>query len=453
MKGNKWKGAVSWLCIIALVLTSCFATFALPTNAFASEEGTVIDVTDFGADPSGQEDSAVPIQKAIEAAKEVDGPVTIYFPKGEYNIWPDDAITRRIYISNSTTPSNTELEENSIRTIGILLEDMQDVTLDGGGSKLIFHGKMMSFAVIDCENVKIQNLTYDFARPYVIDLTVEAVTEDTATVYIPDCYEYAIDGNRLIFYGEVSPKTGNRYWIYDNYPFDQWNNLLTGEIHRAWDGCMTLFENCTSIEELGNRRVLFHYSAPPKAQAGYNIQIKETTRDNPSMLLWESEDVTIRDINANFLHSFAIIGQFSKDITIDNVDVATNARKGTKTAASADVIQMSGCGGKITVQNCYFNNSQDDPINIHGTFLEIRRSWRPIKSACAIWSARPTVSRTIMWATRSSLLRVPACRPLVLKRCGTPLSPRWKIPQRKTMTWKTGRTSSSLLTGTSQTRF
>ena len=34
------------------------------------------------------------------------------------------------------------------------------------------------------------------------------------------------------------------------------------------------------------------YSAPPKAQAGYNIQIKETTRDNPSMLLWESEDVT-----------------------------------------------------------------------------------------------------------------------------------------------------------------
>ena len=29
---------------------------------------------------------------------------------------------------------------------------------------------------------------------------------------------------------------------------------------------MTLFENCTSIEELGNRRVLFHYSAPPKAQ-------------------------------------------------------------------------------------------------------------------------------------------------------------------------------------------
>lgn len=379
MKGNKWKGAVSWLCIIALVLTSCFATFALPTNAFASEEGTVIDVTDFGADPSGQEDSAVPIQKAIEAAKEVDGPVTIYFPKGEYNIWPDDAITRRIYISNSTTPSNTELEENSIRTIGILLEDMQDVTLDGGGSKLIFHGKMMSFAVIDCENVKIQNLTYDFARPYVIDLTVEAVTEDTATVYIPDCYEYAIDGNRLIFYGEVSPKTGNRYWIYDNYPFDQWNNLLTGEIHRAWDGCMTLFENCTSIEELGNRRVLFHYSGPPKAQAGYNIQIKETTRDNPSMLLWESEDVTIRDINANFLHSFAIIGQFSKDITIDNVDVATNARKGTKTAASADVIQMSGCGGKITVQNCYFNNSQDDPINIHGTFLEIQEVLAPNK--------------------------------------------------------------------------
>lgn len=38
---------------------------------------------------------------------------------------------------------------------------------------------------------------------------------------------------------------------------------------------------------------------------------------------------------------------------------------------SADFVQMSGCGGTIRIVNSTFEDPQDDPINIHGTFLQV----------------------------------------------------------------------------------
>ncbi len=56
--------------------------------------GEVIDVTEYGADPSGYKDSSPAIIEAIAAAKEktdAGESVTLSFPKGEYNFYPDKA--------------------------------------------------------------------------------------------------------------------------------------------------------------------------------------------------------------------------------------------------------------------------------------------------------------------------------------------------------------------------
>lgn len=151
---------------------------------------------------------------------------------------------------------------------------MQDVTVEGNDSTFMFHGRMMSFVTIDCENVIFQNFTNDFARPHVIDLTIEEVSENSATVYIPDCYEYEIKGNIINFYGEVSPKTGERYWTYTNYPYDQINEMTTEKTYRVWNGGQTLLSGVTSIQELGNRRVQFNYSTTPGRRPGSTFKSK-----------------------------------------------------------------------------------------------------------------------------------------------------------------------------------
>jgi len=40
-------------------------------------------------------------------------------------------------------------------------------------------------------------------------------------------------------------------------------------------------------------------------------------------------------------------------------------------AAWADCFHFSGCRGQITVEDCHFSGTQDDPVNVHGTHLRI----------------------------------------------------------------------------------
>ena len=86
----------------------CFLTFCLMAQSFAGgfttyaqeDAGVVIDATDYGADPTGEEDSAQAIWTAFEAAKEASEngtkSVTVSFPKGEYHIYKDYAQTSRL---------------------------------------------------------------------------------------------------------------------------------------------------------------------------------------------------------------------------------------------------------------------------------------------------------------------------------------------------------------------
>lgn len=69
--------------VICMLLSLVFPSSVGVSNAAsASDKVTVIDVTQYGADPTGVKDSAESIQAAIEAAKEVNGPVVLDFPKG-----------------------------------------------------------------------------------------------------------------------------------------------------------------------------------------------------------------------------------------------------------------------------------------------------------------------------------------------------------------------------------
>ena len=95
--------------ILSLVFAAClvisgFVPGAGVQKAEAAAETEVIDVTDYGVYPDSGKDSAVGIQEAIAAAKEATDEgkeVTINFPEGRYDIYPDKAVERELYISNT----------------------------------------------------------------------------------------------------------------------------------------------------------------------------------------------------------------------------------------------------------------------------------------------------------------------------------------------------------------
>ena len=150
--------------ILSLFSAACLAITGIVSGAGvqkaeAAARTEVIDVTDYGVYPDSGKDSAVGIQKAIAAAKDAtkEGKeVKINFPEGRYDIYPDKAIERELYVSNTVGAD----QNNKMKKIGIFLEDMDHVTVDGNDSLFMFHGKMTTFATIGCEDVEFKNLQW-----------------------------------------------------------------------------------------------------------------------------------------------------------------------------------------------------------------------------------------------------------------------------------------------------
>ncbi len=175
--------------LLAATLTICMILASVlpsvPVQAADNTDATVLDVSDFGVLPEN-EDNAEAIQDVIREAKEVNGPVVLSFPEGEYQFYPDKAYKKELYISNTVGAD----QNYKMKNIGFLFEDMQDVTVEGNGSLFLFHGRMTAFATIDCANITFRNLSFDYEVPSVIVITVESVddAEQAVILSVPDCY-------------------------------------------------------------------------------------------------------------------------------------------------------------------------------------------------------------------------------------------------------------------------
>ena len=360
--------------ILSLFSAACLAITGIVSGAGvqkaeAAARTEVIDVTDYGVYPDSGKDSAIGIQKAIAAAKDAtkEGKeVKINFPEGRYDIYPDKAIERELYVSNTVGAD----QNNKMKKIGIFLEDMDHVTVDGNNSLFMFHGKMTTFATIGCEDVEFKNFAVDFQVPTVIDMTVESVEGNTATVYIPECYNYEVSGSTIKWYSDVSPYTGQRYWSISDLSgyHTQREDTVQGIKFGAGNGNAAL-RGVASIEDLGNHRVKITYNSKAgEVQNGMCFQSRPTVRDHAGTFFWKSKDIKMTSLDIQFLHGFGMVGQHSENITMEDVDFEAPKESGRTTAGYADFVQMSGCKGAININNCTFAGPHDDPINIHGTF-------------------------------------------------------------------------------------
>ncbi|KRV47992.1 hypothetical protein AQ490_27045 [Wenjunlia vitaminophila] len=132
------------------------------------------------------------------------------------------------------------------------------------------------------------------------------------------------------------------------------------------------------MTDLGGGRIRIDYgTTTAPSDNGLVYTMRQTTRDTAAGFVWESSDVTVRRIAARYLHGFGIVGQFSENITFDHNEFRTDPTTGRTTSAFADMIQLSGVRGKVTITNNVFDGPQDDPINIHGTYLQVTQRLAP----------------------------------------------------------------------------
>ncbi|MDT3766658.1 right-handed parallel beta-helix repeat-containing protein [Gleimia hominis] len=354
----------------------CVLLAVIAPAAYADELVQTVSVADFGAKADSKQDAAEPVKAAIAKAKtmaEKGVSVRIVFPAGRYDIYPDKAPQRTLYVSN-TVGADASYKE---KRIGMLLEDTKNITVDGQGSEIIFHGKMTTFAAINSENVSFKNFQVDFEVPSAIDLTVEAVDPDAgiATVYVPEEYKYRVKGSDVEWFSDKSPYTHEAYWTERNaLPYVQRYDTKSGLTVRGdvWNN--PIFKHVAGVKDLGNNRLEFSYTqmeSELKNARGISYQMRQTVRDHPGVFLWKDKNVRLDTIDFRFLHGFGVVGQSTDTVQMNNLHFGVGVGTGRSTAGYADFIQMSGCKGAVEVTNSTFSNPHDDPINIHGTFQQV----------------------------------------------------------------------------------
>ena len=338
----------------------------------ATPAPAVVRVDAYGADPTGRTDSTPAVVAALRHAKKVDHnrPVRIVFSKGTYQLYPERAETRELYVSNTVGADQRYRDKK----IGLLIEDMHDVTVDGGGAKLVYHGLQTAFASIRSTNVTFQNFSFDYAAPEVIDATVASAGVSGGHAYrvlsIPAGSPYQVNGTHITWLGEKSPTTGQPYWQGEDGL--QYTQIHDPKAQKTWRGDNPLFNDVSSVTDLGNRKIRIDYTtAAQPSDSGLVYQMRLIERTEPGAFIWQSKNVTMRSMNAYYLQSFGVVGQFSENITIDKVNFAPDPKSGRSTASFADFVQMSGVKGKVSITRSLFDGPQDDPINIHGTYLEV----------------------------------------------------------------------------------
>ena len=354
------------------LLASCAVLVVLGGGQSPAEAArpTAVNVAAFGADPTGRADSAPAVKAALRYAKTLSAPVKVVFPKGTYQLYPEQAETRELYVSNTVGADQAFRDKQ----IGLLVEDMHDVTVDGQGAKLNYHGLQTAFAVIRSSNVTFTNFSFDYVAPKVIDATVAEAGVENGHAYriltVPAGSPYEVQGTHVTWLGEKSPVTGRPYWSgADGLEYTQIHDPVAETAQR---GDNPLFSDVAAMTDLGGRRIRIDYTtAVPPADKGLVYEMRQIEREQPGAFVWESSNVTLRGINAYYLQTFGLVGQFSENLTIDHVNFRPDPASGRSTASFADFVQMSGIKGKVTITDNVFDGPHDDPINIHGTYLEV----------------------------------------------------------------------------------
>ncbi len=316
--------------------------------------GDTLYVADFGVKTNSRGNASAALSRAVEACRGK-GCKVLVLPGGRVDLWAEGAAHRTLYISNATENDSLPKE----RSIGLLLEDMRNVTVEGNNTKIVLHDKMISFALLRSTNIRIRNVRFDYERPTMSELTIRNVTDTALEADIHPDSKYMIEDGRIRFYGEgwkmnashaILFKTDQQLMRYSSF-----RKLQTSPVVQTGEGKLRFTGDFT--------------------KAGFDpgdvLTVRDPYRDNAGAFISRSSNVTVEDVKMHYMHGLGIVSQFSRNITLRRVMVEPAEGSGRIISSFADAFHFSGCAGLVRLLDCRTSGLHDDAVNIHGTHLKI----------------------------------------------------------------------------------
>lgn len=284
------------------------------------------------------------------ATPEEAGEITINLAPGEYHFYPDGALRMSYYISNH--------DQQNIQPVAMPIVGQKNLTINGNGAVLIFHGKIQPVLFMDSENVKLRDVTIRHDNPYYNEGRIVEIKEGTTTLEYPEQFSWEVRDGVYYLTGDGEPKAPGAVLAFQSdgqmVPTGRWGDI-------GWP---------SKCEQVAPNRVRFHTDATSQGLSVGNILVqRHYGRPHPAMVLYRANATTLENVVFQDSQGMALIAQRSRDITI--LGGGCVCAPGRVYTVSADATHFSNCVGTITVENALYEGMMDDAINVHSTCLQI----------------------------------------------------------------------------------
>lgn len=303
-----------------------------------------------------------------------DGQTVTLEKNKEYHVEQDDCFCLKGYHFSNTA----SIEENpqGLRPVALFLKGKKNVCIDGNGAKLIIHGIMTPFLFDECENITLENLTIDYARPTMSEFTILKQTAPAEyLIKIADFSLFDIKNNRIIWHGEKN-KNGDYYWQID-YRDDMTiamrydpNTEYVQMMGANGDNRFPSIPEFEKIDDLGYGLLKVKLKDPNAFfPVGCTVQTRNTVRDQIGGAFVNCKNVVCKGLTIRAMHGLGLLAQLCENVTFDGLNI--NPAKGRTVASNADFFQASNCKGEVVIKNCVCSFGHDDFVNVHGTHLKV----------------------------------------------------------------------------------
>ena len=347
-------------------MTRSFITLALICSTLLISSCTqekVYYAKDFGILPNTQEDYSLAFCDAFtQIANERNGKAArLVLETGDYNFYPH-RLLRELYISNH--------DQDNPKHLGILLEGMENFTLDGNGSNFWMNGRMLPIALLECKNCTLENLSIDSHIPQITQVEILENNPDQKeiTYRIADYVHYSIVDQRLVVSDAEDPSQPE---LGSWHISPTWGIAFDPNTGHLLYQTSEIGVGTQSVEEIAPRtlRAKWH---DPRLLPGTQVAMRSYARPTPGILLSECQQTVLRNTTVHYAEGMGLLAQVCEDITLDHFNVALRPGSGRYFTTQADATHFSGCKGLIQSTGGLYESMMDDAINVHGTYLRIK---------------------------------------------------------------------------------
>jgi len=303
-------------------------------NAKASKE---VFANNFGAIANDSKDDTAAVHKALAFCKKNSIKV-LKFTKGQYDFMQGKGSTYDK--SRWAFP----------------LSYCNDLTIDGQGSLLMFHGLQFPLYGKYNKNISIKNFIIDYARPPFSIGMVIATAADGSSFDIKVDPQYKVRGGEPVgAFLEIEPDTG--------LPVNRGLNV---------------YSRVSSTKLIAPQTLKVKLSAKiTRVKTGMTISLRHYLYKGALFRIAHSSNIIFENLTAYSGTGMGIVGQYLNNVTIRNVKITKNIKRKALMSNPSDAINLLTCSGKILVEDCVFDGQGDDGMNIFVNYWTVKRIINP----------------------------------------------------------------------------